>query len=109
MKYLSILTACVAVTHAYYVVVCVPRDGAEIGDVEWAIQNRRHDLALGGKGFWRGHSTSCHRNANAVVDVVALCRSDPYIGAHPTVLKYGASVLCQASGAPDWPTCTVNC
>ncbi|CZT44678.1 uncharacterized protein RSE6_04878 [Rhynchosporium secalis] len=109
MKYLSILLACVTGTAGFSVVVCAPLDGAKIGDVEWAIQNRRHDLALGGKGFWKGHAVTCNRNAEASVDVVVLCRSDPYLGPHETILERQRKVKCRPSGDDGWPKCDVTC
>ncbi|CZS99407.1 uncharacterized protein RCO7_00629 [Rhynchosporium graminicola] len=52
MKFL-LLAFLTATTNAFTVVVCAPQGAATIADVEWAISNKRADLGLGGKGFWK--------------------------------------------------------
>ncbi|CZT52489.1 uncharacterized protein RSE6_13832 [Rhynchosporium secalis] len=105
MKHLSIILACLAATHAYHVVICTFDGGASIGDVSWAIQNRKDELGLGGKGFWNGRVSTCDGE-----QVVSLCRSDAFSRIRTTKLEGNKEVACYPSGAVGFPVCkNVDC
>ncbi|CZT13959.1 uncharacterized protein RAG0_17635 [Rhynchosporium agropyri] len=98
MKLLSVFLSYAAVTYAGFCVICEPTGNARMGDVEWAVQNRRHELALGGQGFWGGVRQNCKtRDHGNDVEVLSLCRSVPYFGPHTTSLQFGG-VLCNYIG-----------
>ncbi|CZT44297.1 uncharacterized protein RSE6_04447 [Rhynchosporium secalis] len=89
MKILSVFLSSIAVTHAAYRVICGATGSAKIGDVEWAVYNRRSALALNGKGFWGVKRQTCEYPGYGSAEVVSLCRSDPYSSQHSTGLQNG--------------------
>ncbi|CZS95604.1 uncharacterized protein RAG0_05208 [Rhynchosporium agropyri] len=95
MKFL-LLAFLTATTNAFTVVVCAPQGAATIADVEWAISNKRADLGLGGKGFWKKAVNTCRGGAKKAqpVQVVSFCRSDPYEGTGLADAGKGSVIWC---------------
>jgi hypothetical protein len=105
-----ILAYNLAAVYSYTVVVCQGLDGATMGDVEWAVFNRRDDLRLVPKGFWNaGVVDDCFMNPNNTVSGYALCRSDPYPESQYTLLASNTMVICAESGWHDELSCPLSC
>ncbi|CZT53392.1 uncharacterized protein RSE6_14919 [Rhynchosporium secalis] len=110
MKYLSIILACVAATHAYTVVVCTSDSDDKYKYVLDAVTKRNPGLYLGTKGYWNGRKGACQKNGEGIfVDVMLFCRSDPYNGPHSVTVEHRIPVTCIATGSPLWPQCTIAC